>query len=75
MIGWQCDQCETWTATPPDPFLRVLFDVDIDDELCDCDEDDCDDCNPFAEAHLCSYPCLAAWAMDEAIKVTADNDN
>lgn len=71
MIGWQCDQCATWTADPEHPFLIVRFDLDPESPYpdCDCDDDDCDDCHPWAEAHLCSYPCLAAWAMDEAIKV------
>lgn len=69
--GWQCDQCETWAEG--EPFLVVRYDIELDgcaNEWCDCDDDD--DEQPFAEAHLCGYQCLAAWAMDEALKAPAD---
>lgn len=67
MIGWRCDQCETWTGDPDEPFLVVSFDVEPDSD------DDDDDDEWTAHAHLCSYECLAAWAMDEALKVNATN--
>lgn len=53
---FRCDKCDEVTDEP----IEVNFTMTHDD----------DDEPEWSEAHLCSWPCLASWAMDEALNHT-----
>ena len=57
--SYRCDQCGEPVAQP----IACQYPVFGDDE--DADGDDTG--WPTDEIHLCSYTCLAAWAMDAAL--------